>query len=251
MPALEKMQAWLDEPQREAQGKIEKAVLWQYPGIAQKDMPMKLTASGLLRELEGPAQIAEMAELPAFLQDEKKLITGAARGSAYHRALQVMDVAGLRELSGAALSKEISRRLDLLLERGLLDEAQRRSITAKKLAAFFEGEVGVRLLAAKNVHREWAFNVFMNVQEALLPEEARPQDRGDILVQGVIDLCFEEDGQWVLVDYKTDWSDDLEEIRQRYASQLGIYALALARITKMPVKQKCLCLISRGETLWM
>ena len=68
-------------------------------------------------------------------------------------------------------------------------------------------------------------------------------------MQGTIDCCFIEDGQWVLLDYKTDRADDLDVIRQRYHAQLGLYALALARITGIPVKERALCLIAMNETL--
>ena len=70
-----------------------------------------------------------------------------------------------------------------------------------------------------------------------------------ILVQGTIDLCFIEDGQWVLVDYKTDRSTDIEELKAHYRNQLALYATALERITGIPVKQRLLCLLRRGMVL--
>ena len=68
-------------------------------------------------------------------------------------------------------------------------------------------------------------------------------------MQGSIDCCFIEDGAWVLLDYKTDRADDPEALRQRYRPQLAVYALALARITGIPVRQKLLCLLATGEVL--
>ena len=47
------------------------------------------------------------------------------------------------------------------------------------------------------------------------------------MIQGVIDLCFLEDGQWVLADYKTDFASG-EELVERYAMQVRWYAHALA-----------------------
>jgi len=69
---------------------------------------------------------------------------------------------------------------------------------------------------------------------------------GDMLVQGTIDCCFMEDGQWVLLDYKTNRTDDLEGVKKHYARQLELYAYALEKITHIPVKDKILCLISMG-----
>ena len=55
----------------------------------------------------------------------------------------------------------------------------------------------------------------------------------------MIDLCFLEDGRWVLVDYKTDAADGLT-LLDRYALQLQWYAKALAQITGKPVKETLL-----------
>lgn len=48
-----------------------------------------------------------------------------------------------------------------------------------------------------------------------------------VLVQGVIDAWFEEEGELVLVDYKTDHIAAEEELKRRYRVQLGLYARAL------------------------
>ena len=58
-----------------------------------------------------------------------------------------------------------------------------------------------------------------------------------------------EDGEWVLLDYKTDAAKDREALIRHYAGQLGIYALALERITGLRVKEKRLCLLSSGEEI--
>ena len=69
------------------------------------------------------------------------------------------------------------------------------------------------------------------------------------MVQGTIDCCFIEDGQWVLLDYKTDRTDDMDALRAHYDKQLHVYALALERITGRRVKEKLLCLLASGAEL--
>ena len=61
-----------------------------------------------------------------------------------------------------------------------------------------------------------------------------------ILVQGIIDAYFEEDGELVLVDYKTDRILPGEEkiLEERYRTQLDDYAQALERLLKKKVKEK-------------
>jgi len=54
-----------------------------------------------------------------------------------------------------------------------------------------------------------------------------------VLVEGIVDLAFEEDGRWVVVDYKTD--RELEGIgEERYRRQVALYASAIARATGQP-----------------
>ena len=119
----------------------------------------------------------------------------------------------------------------------------------RRLARFLESDVGLRLRAAEVVRREWPFNVMLRVSEALTAGEAGPYGGEELLVQGTIDCCFVEKGEWVLLDYKTDRADDTDALRDRYAAQLRVYALALERITGLRVKQRLLCLLGSGETL--
>ena len=75
-----------------------------------------------------------------------------------------------------------------------------------------------------------------------------------LLVQGVIDCFFEEEGQWVLVDYKTDYVDSPErinELAQRYRIQMDLYAEALEQITGKPVKERILCLLHANQAVSM
>jgi ATP-dependent helicase/nuclease subunit A len=62
----------------------------------------------------------------------------------------------------------------------------------------------------------------------------------DGVLEGFIDLLFEEDGQLVVVDYKTDALESEEEIvqaMQRYRLQGGAYTLALQKATGQDVKE--------------
>ena len=81
--------------------------------------------------------------------------------------------------------------------------------------------MGKRALSAPVLRREWAFNL---------------KGPDQTLIQGVIDLCFQQGGQWVLVDYKTDACDG-DELVRRYAAQLRWYARALRQITGLPVRE--------------
>ena len=241
------------------------AMSWRYPREMDVKKPIKLTASGLLRELEGPDVVPELAPRPLFMTEEG--MTGAEKGSAVHAAMQNLDYGRLREaapvrlslLGGAvpedgraalaSLRQELTRQLDEMRARGVLTEKQREAVPEAMLARFFAGETGRRILAAEVLHREWPFNLRMEAEDALAESERGDYAGTMILVQGTIDLCFIEDGQWVLVDYKTDRSTDIEELKAHYRRQLALYATALLRITGIPVKQRLLCLLRRGMVL--
>ena len=61
-----------------------------------------------------------------------------------------------------------------------------------------------------------------------------------ILVQGIIDAYFIEDGKIILVDYKTDRvrKGQEQKLIDLYHVQLEDYAEALERMTGMKVKEK-------------
>ena len=54
------------------------------------------------------------------------------------------------------------------------------------------------------------------------------------LIEGVIDLAFEEDGTWVVVDFKTD--TEIEHHQHAYEHQIGTYMEAVARSTGAEVR---------------
>jgi ATP-dependent helicase/nuclease subunit A len=53
------------------------------------------------------------------------------------------------------------------------------------------------------------------------------------LVEGIVDLAFEENGSWTVVDYKTD--RELAALGEdRYRRQIALYALAISQATAQP-----------------
>ena len=51
--------------------------------------------------------------------------------------------------------------------------------------------------------------------------------REPILLQGVLDCCYEKNGQLIIVDYKTDRLSSHAEFIDRYGLQLQLYRLGL------------------------
>jgi len=197
--------------------------------------PLKTSVTAIAKALpqegddwESPADkrrpMREIQSRPVFLEEEE--ITAAQRGTITHRALGLMDLDAVRRGDYAAA-------LDRLEQKGLLTKAERRAIRLEWLKGFYTSAWGRRALAAQELHREWTFNF-------------RLEQTGKSLVQGVIDLCFLEEGQWVLLDYKTDAADG-EELLRRYTVQLQWYARALSGITGRPVKEILIFSLRRAQ----
>jgi len=160
--------------------------------------------------------------------------TGAVqRGVATHRAMSLVPLESLRGLRGEPLRQALERALDQLEEDGRMQSEERAQINLESMLDFFTGELGQRLLAAREVHREWSFS--------LLVEE-------DLVLQGVLDCCFVEDGAWVLIDYKTDRAQP-EDMLSLYRDQMRWYMRALRDITDMPVKQAALYALQHGMAI--
>jgi ATP-dependent helicase/nuclease subunit A len=75
-------------------------------------------------------------------------------------------------------------------------------------------------------------------------------DEGD-LVEGIVDLAFEEDGGLVVVDYKTESVAKEQVLAQaaHHAPQLQIYGRGLSQATGLPVRERLLVFVSPGETV--
>ncbi|HTY41927.1 MAG TPA: UvrD-helicase domain-containing protein [Thermoanaerobaculia bacterium] len=71
-----------------------------------------------------------------------------------------------------------------------------------------------------------------------------------VLLQGAIDLAFEEDDGWILVDYKSDTvSGNRDALVGFYTPQIAIYRRAWERLTGRPAKAG-LYFVHTGELVW-
>ena len=84
------------------------------------------------------------------------------------------------------------------------------------------------------------------------------RDGREILVQGVIDCCFEEDGEMVLIDYKSNFvkkgrehAAEIERIKKEYKTQIELYSEAVRKGTGLETKETYLYLFATGEAVRM
>ncbi len=182
----------------------------------------------------------EIVLKPRFLQEEKGL-SGAEKGTAVHFVMQKIDYERIDSLD------EIKLQLEEMVQNELLTKDEFNAVNPFKIFNFFKSDIGKRILKVYKsggmVHRELPFYTRISakeVKENLSDESINEKVR----LQGVIDLFFEEDGEIILVDYKTDYVKDNieEEMNKKYKVQLDYYTEALEKITGKKVKSRYLYL---------
>lgn len=210
----------------ELQNEVDGVLRWQYPDRSHCDDPAKWAVSALNRQ-----KAAEETPLPVHRiarQSEEESKRAAVRGSAYHKALELVD---LTRTDDAAITAQLAEMKD----RRQLDAEGAAFVEAETVAAFFRTELGQRMCAATEVRREVPFTLMIE---------------DGVLVQGVLDAAFRVEGGWALLDYKTGGkgrSD--EEIIRMYRQQLICYGDAIRRLWNEPVKEVWLYMLDMNRAI--
>lgn len=183
-------------------------------------------------------------------QNNKKIHPGALRGTAMHRVMECLDFA--REDYADSLGEQ----LDQMRADGRLSEEELGLVLPDRIQSFLKQDMADRIHRSAvegRLYREQPFVMGLRPQEidklmGRQPSAASKESETDaaavgedmILVQGIIDLFFIEDGKIFLLDYKTDRVQDESELVGRYQAQLLLYAQAVLRA--MSSEEKPLCL---------
>lgn len=162
---------------------------------------------------------------PMAIADAEEIVTGAQWGTLMHEAMQWLPVKKYTQQSMTAM-------LDSLQAEGKFSDEERSLLSDRSLYGFFNSDLGQRLIASKRVERELPFSMLFDGNRVYPDVENGER----LFLQGIIDTAFVEDGQWVLVDYKTDRVKSGDELIRRYKIQMDLYKEALERLTNMPVK---------------
>jgi len=216
---------------------IEEQFSYEYIYQDRQVMKQKLSVSELKKrayqEEEGEDVFKEeevIPLLPKFLQGDEEL-TGASRGSAYHKLLELLDFS--KEYDEECLKYEILEKERM----GLMTKEMASCIQEQEILTFLDSSVAQRMRQASLLGKCYAEQPFVLGMEA---KELYPETDSDerILVQGIIDVYFEEEDGLVVLDYKTDKVFRAQDLVDRYHAQLEYYAQALERLTRKKVKEK-------------
>ncbi|HQA07405.1 MAG TPA: helicase-exonuclease AddAB subunit AddA [Syntrophomonadaceae bacterium] len=220
---------------------------WIYPFKDSETLPSKLFVTQI-REEYGPdrkrltIQIPEIISQPDFIQPAKRL-NALQRGTAMHKVMQHLD---LSNMDGSLRS--IVNLVETLVEREIISPLEAETVDLEAIQIFINSALGQRIKKASHVYREAPFNLLCPANEVLNGENTSYET---LLVQGVIDLYFEENDGLILVDYKTDRLThfNLEQRLEHYRKQLYWYRRALEQIQKKPVREMYLYFFDNRELL--
>ncbi len=212
------------ETDEELIARIEEAANYKYPYSQLSEVLAKISASELSSEYNYRDYFA--ASKPKFLNDDK--LTGAERGTATHTFMQYADYTKAKS-EPEAHAKE-------LVEEGFISQQQLEAIDFIKVKNFFNSSLGIRLMQSDKVYKEKRFIINIPITDVYkdLTDEMKNEK---VLVQGVLDCAFEENGEIVLLDYKTDRVKNESELVSRYSEQLMMYKKALEITMGKPVSQ--------------
>ena len=208
-------------------GEVQARLDYSDPRSVLSSVPAKRAASdgserGINREYFASSR-------PAFMSSGG--LTPAQRGTATHKFMQFSDYYAAR----ADIESELAR----LVDGGFLSEEEGKAVNVSAAKRFFMSPLAERIFASDNVMREKKFAALFPAK-FFYPELTGEAAEEKIVVQGIADCVFVEDGELVIVDYKTDTGVDAEALLDRYSAQLGIYREALSQALGMPVKETLL-----------
>ena len=239
------------------------AYAYPYPGLQKlytKTTVSELKIAAMAEKDEAAFHTFEEKEvvpyIPAFRREQEK-VSGAVRGNAFHRTMELLDFSYLFMESGLFAgcpgtyeeyrqgldTDRLQVRLKEFLQRETaslrLTEEYAQAVSLPKIRHFLEQELAYRMWRAFEqglLYREQPFVLGIDAKrlDQDLPEGEK------VLIQGIIDVFFIENGEIVLLDYKTDVIDSLQALWNRYSVQIQYYEEALTKLMQLPVKERIL-----------
>lgn len=231
---------------------------YEYPYKEEQNIPVKISVSELKRmsmqkvkklsedyveDMEFQNEKTYEAPKPSFMK-ENEVSTGAERGTLYHLVMEHLPYEEIDE------NYDFKALINSLVQRGYMSDAEAVLLDTGKFEWFSKNKLFERMKNASlkgNLKREQPF--MLGIPAAELYQELDNACDEIVMMQGIIDAFFEEDGKIVLVDYKTDYieKNNEDELVRRYKSQLNYYARALESITGKEVSEKIIYSFGLGR----
>ncbi|MBQ6806976.1 MAG: helicase-exonuclease AddAB subunit AddA [Lachnospiraceae bacterium] len=214
---------------------------YQYPyehlsKLYTKTTVSELKKAGMQEEQEFAFSLYEeepiVPYLPKFIKQEET-VSGTDRGSAFHKVMELFDFKLLLAMNTAdtqQMKNMVQGALEQMLQNGTLSKAYYQAVSIPKLVLFLQSDVARRMAEADSMGKLYKEQPFVLGLPANRLSETFPAEE-TVLIQGIIDVFFEENGSYVVLDYKTDAVKTPQELVKRYQVQLDYYAEALEQLS--------------------
>ncbi len=182
-------------------------------------------------------------------EEFKDKISGAERGTIVHLIMEALDFSKINTIL------EIEEQINEFIKKGIITKKQASVINPYKIIKFFKSNIGKRMLNSYFIKREQAIysqikmnDIYIN-EDFIKYDDAHRYKDESLMLRGIIDAYFEEDGKIVIIDYKTDFvnDDNKEEVIKRYKKQLSLYSEVLEKLTGKEVKERWIYLFGIDE----
>lgn len=188
-------------------------------------------------------KLPDEIEKPLFMQDAGD-IDYAEIGTLTHSFLSNVDMELIRDqISKGENPLNAVENAYVMLGFGSKAQKKETDFVSRKMlpgiAKFLESSLGKEMLNSREtLMREKPFVYSVTV------------DDYTILVQGVVDAMFmDSNGEWVIIDYKTDSDTSEEAIRSKHTKQLNYYRDAIERVTRIPVSTLAVVAVRTGDVV--
>ncbi len=214
---------------------------WQYPYEIETGIPGSVSVSDV-KKLRG-TKFSHTIRKPDFYADEKGL-SAAEAGTAVHKVIEHMDFSKKYDYN------DIKKLVEILNKSAVLSDEEAKAVSFKRIKMFADSDIYQRILNADKVYKEEAFTVTVTPGDIYKKDEYMDMDEG-VVLHGRIDCYFVENGEIVLLDYKTDRynEESEEEFHERYDIQMELYKNALQKVTGMRVKECYIYSVAKGKPI--
>lgn len=239
---------------------------YEYPHGNLRDLYTKTTVSelkiaGMQETDEAAAKLFEekpaVPYLPKFLRGDEA-VSGSMRGSAFHKVMELFDFRELTDkvnVNRHAAEALLREQMERMLRTGRLPQGYYEAVSVPKLVDFLTCSAAFRMAEAARAGKLYKEQPFVMGLPASRLGDSFPAEE-TVLIQGIIDVFFEEEDGFVVLDYKTDAVSRAEELVKRYQVQLAYYSEALEQIygyepgvDGKPVKERVIYSFKLGEEI--
>lgn len=246
------------EYDRQMKENLELQFSYQYPYENERKYKGKFTVSELKKlqyedEFSEPLYEETVVKeiIPAFIAKEE-IPSGAFRGTAYHKVMELLNY------SRTYVKEDIEMILREFVAEEKMTEEMYECIQKEDVLTFLSSNIARRMKKAARLEKLYKEQPFvLGITASEIYQETKGQnslkenilEEDMLLVQGIIDVWFEEEDGIVVLDYKTDKIGRMEELREKYHRQLDYYAKALERLTGNRVKEKIIYSFTLGQEM--